>query len=173
VWAAGVKGHPILEGLPLRRDRLGRVVVTPHLQVPERPEVYGAGDAITIDGNPDASIPIIPAALAHGRLVAENIMAELEGRPLRAVDFAPRGMLVSLGEKDAVVEVMGLRFSGYVAWLFWNAVHLYKLVGLRKQIQVALDWSLAQVFPRDSAIMQRPSRCPICQKARTRESRAA
>jgi len=41
---------------------------------------------------------------------------------------------------------MGLKFSGYLAWLFWNALHLYKLVGFRKQIQVALDWSLAQFF---------------------------
>ena len=71
-------------------------------------------------------------------------------------------MLVSLGERDAVVEVLGLRFSGYAAWLFWNALHLWKLVGFRKQLQVALDWSLAQVFPRDTAIMRRAAGCPIC-----------
>ena len=71
-------------------------------------------------------------------------------------------MLVSLGEKHAVVEVMGLRFSGYPAWLFWNALHLYKLVGFRKQVQVALDWSLARWFPRDSAIMRAPGRCAVC-----------
>ena len=57
---------------------------------------------------------------------------------------------------------MGLRFSGYAAWLFWNALHLYKLVGLRKQLQVALDWSLARFFPRDSAIMRPVPRCAIC-----------
>jgi alternative NADH:quinone oxidoreductase NDH2-like protein len=63
-----------------------------------------------------------------------------------------------------VVEVLGLRFSGYLAWLFWNAVHLYKLVGFRKQIQVAIDWSLVRFFPRDTAIMRPVSRCPICQR---------
>ena len=57
---------------------------------------------------------------------------------------------------------MGLKFSGYLAWLFWNALHLYKLVGFRKQIQVALDWSLAQFFPRDSSMMRQTPRCPIC-----------
>ena len=129
------------------------------------PDVYGAGDAITIDGMPSASIPIIPAALAHGRLVAENLAADLEGGERRRIEFAPKGMLVSLGEKDAVVEVMGIRFSGYLAWLFWNAVHLYKLVGLRKQIQVAIDWSLTRVFPRDTAIMRPASRCPVCRRA--------
>src|SRR5262249_40855796 len=116
----------------------------------------------TIEGNHEASIPIIPAALAHARLAADNIIADLAGRSPAVIDFAPRGMLVSLGERDAVVDVMGLKFSGYLAWLFWNALHLYKLVGFRKQIQVALDWSLAQFFPRDSSMMRQPPRCPIC-----------
>jgi NADH dehydrogenase len=174
VWAAGVKGSPSLAGLPVERDRLGRIVVDRTLRVPGYPEVYGAGDAITIEGQPRASIPIIPAALAHGRLAAENIVAELTGRGLGVIDFAPRGMLVSLGERDAVVEVFGLRFSGYLAWLFWNALHLLKLVGLRKQIQVAIDWSLVRVFPRDSAIMRPTPRCPICRRvAHGTEQRAA
>jgi NADH:ubiquinone reductase (H+-translocating) len=162
VWAAGVKGHPVLAGLPVDRDRLGRIVVDTHLRVPGHPEVYGVGDAITIQGRPDASIPVIPAALAHGRLVVDNLGAELAGRPLETIEFKPQGMLISLGERHAVVELMGFRFSGYAAWLFWNALHLYKLVGLRKQVQVALDWALARFFPRDSAIMRQPPRCAVC-----------
>jgi NADH dehydrogenase len=162
VWAAGVKGHPVLADVPVERDRLGRIIVDAQLRIPDHPEVYGVGDAVTVQGRPDASIPIIPAALAHARRAADNIVAELEGRPLQAIEFKPQGMLVSLGERHAVVEVMGLRFSGYLAWLFWNALHLYKLVGLRKQLQVAADWSLAQIFPRDSAIMREPTRCAVC-----------
>lgn len=174
VWAAGVKGHPLLADLPVAHDRLGRIVVNGRLQIPGHPEVYGAGDAVSVEGKPETSIPIIPAALAHGRLAGENIVAELEGRPLATIEFAPRGMLVSLGEKDAVVEVMGIRFSGYLAWLFWNALHLLKLVGVRKQLQVALDWSLARVFPRDSTMMRSASRCPICVALRAaREPHAA
>jgi NADH dehydrogenase len=165
VWAAGVRGHPVLEGVAVTRDPLGRVLVDRFLRVPGYPDVFGAGDAIAVDGNREASVPIIPAALAHGRLVADNILASLDGRAPRAIEFVPQGMLVSLGEHDAVVEVAGLRFSGYYAWLFWNAVHLWKLVGFRKQLQVAIDWGLAQHFPRDSAIMRRPTRCPVCADA--------
>ena len=165
IWAAGVMGHPMLADLPVEHDRWGRVVVDAHLRVPAHPEVYGVGDAVTIQGRPEASIPIIPAALAHGRLAADNIAADLAGRALETIEFRPQGMLVSLGERYAVVEIMGLRFSGYAAWLFWNALHLYKLVGVRKQLQVALDWALARVFPRDSAIMGRPPRCAICARA--------
>jgi NADH dehydrogenase len=173
VWAAGVKGNPVLAPLPLPQDRLGRIVVNRFLQVPGYVDVYGAGDAVTVEGLPSASIPIIPAALAHARLAAENLVADLDGRERRPIEFAPKGMLVSLGERDAVVEVMGIRFSGYLAWLFWNAVHLYKLVGLRKQIQVAIDWSLTRVFPRDSAIMRPAARCPVCHQLADRSERDA
>jgi NADH dehydrogenase len=173
VWAAGVTGHPVLAQVPIEHDRLGRIVVDSFLQVPGHPEVVGAGDAVTISGNATASIPIIPAALAHGRLAAHNLVAGLDGRALRQIEFEPQGMLVSLGEYDAVVEVGGIRFSGYWAWLFWNALHLWKLVGLRKQLQVALDWSLARWFPRESAIMRQPPRCPICARARARAREAA
>jgi NADH dehydrogenase len=174
VWAAGVVGHPILAHVDAERDRLGRLVTLPTMQLKGHPDVYGAGDAVTIEGAPEASIPIIPAALAHARLAADNLLAELEGRPPGTIDFAPQGMLVSLGERDAVVEILGVRFSGYAAWLFWNAIHLWKLVGFRKQLQVALDWSLAQVFPRDSSIMRPVTRCPSCPHvAPGRERRAA
>ena len=162
VWAAGVVGHPALAFVDAERDRLGRLLTLPTMQLKEHADVYGAGDAVAVDGQPGASIPIIPAALAHAQLAAENILAELQGRPLATIEFAPQGMLVSLGERDAVVEVFGLRFSGYFAWLFWNALHLWKLVGFRKQLQVAVDWGLAQVFPRDTAMMRRVSRCPVC-----------
>ena len=164
VWAAGVTGHPALAHVAAERDRLGRLIARPTMQLKGHPDVYGAGDAVSIEDDAVASIPIVPAALAHARLAAENIVAELEHRPLGTIQFAPQGMLVSLGERDAVVEVMGLRFSGYLAWLFWNAVHLYKLVGFRKQLQVALDWGMAQFFPRDSTIMRPASRCPVCRR---------
>ena len=162
VWAAGVVGNPALARVDAGHDRLGRLLTLPTMQLKSHPDVYGAGDAVAVDGQPEVSVPIIPAALAHARLAAENIVAELEGRPLGTIEFAPQGMLVSLGERDAVVEVLGLRFSGYVAWLFWNAVHLWKLVGFRKQIQVAVDWGLVQFFPRDTAIMRPPARCLAC-----------
>ena len=176
VWAAGVKGHPVLAHVDAERDRLGRLLTRPTMQLKAHPDVYGAGDAVSIEDDAVASIPIVPAALAHARLAAENFVAELESRQLGTIQFAPQGMLVSLGERDAVVEVLGLRFSGYVAWLLWNAVHLYKLVGFRKQLQVALDWGMAQVFPRDSTIMRAVTRCPVCGRhvaAGTRERDAA
>ena len=68
VWAAGVVGHPALAQVEAERDRLGRLLTRPTMQLKAHPEVYGAGDAVAVEGKPDASIPIIPAALAHAQL---------------------------------------------------------------------------------------------------------
>jgi NADH dehydrogenase FAD-containing subunit len=44
IWVAGVKGHPELAGLPVERDRIGRLIVDEHLRLPGYPEVFGVGD---------------------------------------------------------------------------------------------------------------------------------
>lgn len=72
-----------------------------------------------------------------------------------------QGMIVSLGAHDAVVSVGGIQFHGGFAWLFWNAVHLYKLVNLKKQFQAAVDWSLGTIFPRDAALFRRLGACKL------------
>jgi NADH dehydrogenase len=109
---------------------------------------------------------VAPVAIAQGKLAARNIELFLRGEPLEAYRYRSQGMLVSLGMNYAVVSVWGFEFSGYFAWLFWNAVHLYKLVGVKKQLQVATDWMLALIFPRDASIVRRPRRCKLCGAAR-------
>jgi len=128
----------------------------------DHPEVYGAGDAVTVEGNPTASIPIIPAALAHARLAAENILAELEGRPLGTIDFAPQGMLVSLGERDAGgggVRPPPLRLLRVA--LLERAAPL-EAGRLPQAAPGGARLGMAQFFPRDSSIMRRVSRCSVC-----------
>jgi NADH dehydrogenase len=102
-------------------------------------------------------------AIEQGRVAARNIGHLWHNEPLESYQYASKGMLVSLGMNYAVVQIAGIQVSGYFAWLFWNAVHLYKLVGLKKQVQVAGDWMLGLIFPRDSAIVREPRRCKLCQ----------
>lgn len=161
VWASGVRAHPLVEALPGPHDRIGRALVNEHLQLEGHPEIFVVGDSGAAVTAPDAP-RIAPVAMDHGRIAAHNIVRLARGQSLESYRYMPQGTLVSLGMNYAVVSVGGLRFSGYFAWLFWNAVHLYKLVGFKKQVQVALDWSLATIFPRDAAIIRRPRRCKLC-----------
>jgi NADH dehydrogenase len=169
VWASGVRAHPLVESLPGPHDRIGRAVVNEHLQLEGHPEVFIVGDSAAAVTAANAPL-VAPVALDHGRIAAQNIVRRARGESLESYRYVPQGTLVSLGMNYAVVSVGGLRFSGYFAWLFWNAVHLYKLVGLKKQVQVALDWFLAAIFPRDAAIVRRPRQCKLCNPAGSPEA---
>ncbi len=161
VWAAGVRAHPLVEGLPGTHDRIGRAVVNENLQVEGHAEVFVVGDSAAPANALDAP-RIAPVAIEQGSLAARNIRHLERGEKLESYQFADQGSLVALGMNYAVVNVFGLRFRGYFAWLVWNAIHLLKLVGFKKQVQVAFDWALATVFPRDAASVRRPRECPLC-----------
>jgi NADH dehydrogenase len=161
VWTAGVRANALVETLPGPHDRIGRAMVNPFLQLEGYQEIFVVGDGAA--ATTAVSAPLVaPVAINHGRVAGENIAHYLRGEPLVPYDYKAQGMLVSLGMNYAVVSFMGLKFSGYFAWLFWNAVHLYKLVGLKKQLQVAMDWLLGTVFPRDASIVRRPRECKFC-----------
>jgi NADH dehydrogenase len=163
IWTAGVRANPLIELLPLEKNRVGRVLVTPELHLPSHPEVFAIGDNAIVDRAPlEHTLQVAPVAMKQAETVAESLARAFRGQPPVRFEFKLQGMLVSLGMNDAVVNFMGLKFSGYFAWLFWNAVHLLKLVGLKKQLQVALDWGLATLFPRDISIIRKPKRCRLC-----------
>jgi len=161
VWSAGVRAHELVENLPGRHDRIGRALVNECLQLEGHPEAFVIGDNAAAATAVDAP-RVAPVALDQGRLAARNIVHRERSEPLESYRYVSEGMLVSLGMNDAVVNVLGIRWHGYLAWLFWNAVHLYKLVGFKKQIQVAGDWALGSLFPRDAAIIRRPQGCKLC-----------
>lgn len=162
VWAAGVRASELIESLPGPHDRIGRAVVNAQLQLEGHPEVFVVGDSAAAVNAQEAP-RVAPVAIEQGRVAAVNIGHLWRGEPLESYEYASKGMLVSLGMNYAVVQIGGIRISGYFAWLFWNAVHLYKLVGLKKQLQVAGDWMLGLIFPRDSAIVREPRKCKLCE----------
>jgi NADH dehydrogenase len=161
IWTAGVRASTLIEALPGPHDRIGRAVVNAHLQLEAHPEVFVVGDSAAAVTAPEAP-RVAPVAIEQGRIAARNVWRLWRGEPLETYAYEAQGMLVSLGMNYAVVNLAGIQVSGYFAWLFWNAVHLYKLVGLKKQLQVVSDWALGLVFPRDAAIVRRPRRCKLC-----------
>ena len=45
--------------------------------------------------------------------------------------------------------VFGIKFSGFVAWVFWRTVYLMKLPRLPKELRVVVGWTLDLFFARD------------------------
>src|ERR1700682_5914420 len=161
IWTAGVRAAELIESLPGPDDRIRRAVVNAHLQPERHPEIFVVGDSAAAVTAPDTP-RVAPAAIQQGRIAESNVRHLWRGATLWSLCYKARGMLVSLGMNYAVVNIAGIQVSGYLGWVFWNAVHLYKLVGLKKQLQVAGDWVLGLIFPRDAAIVRSPRRCKLC-----------
>ena len=92
--------------------------------------------------------PTAQAGVLKGHAVARNILPPIDGADeLERFEYRPLGQLVELGSHFAVDEVMGVRFSGLLASLFWRATYLFKLESPQNRAKVATDW-LPTVFFR-------------------------
>ena len=150
VWTAGVSANPMVECLPCERSR-GRIVVNGYLQSPDLPNVWAVGDcaSITDQATGQNYPPTAQHALREGACVARNIVAELTGAPKTVFSFSTIGLLAAIGRRTGVANVLGLKFSGFVAWWLWRTIYLAKLPRLEKKVRVALDWTLDLVFAKD------------------------
>src|SRR5262249_24746627 len=50
------------------------------------------------------------------------------------------GDLATIGRHAAVVKLGWLELTGFLGWLFWSAVHIYFLIGVRDRFIVAFTW---------------------------------
>jgi NADH dehydrogenase len=150
VSTVGNAPHPLLATLPCAHER-GRLVADSTLAVPGQTGVWTLGDCAHVvhehDGKPYA--PTAQNAIRQAARCAENIYAALQGRPARPFHFDALGRLASIGRRSAVVELLGLRLSGWFAWFIWRTVYLLKLPGWERRLRVALDWTLDLLFKRD------------------------
>jgi NADH dehydrogenase len=151
-WCAGVAASPLLSktGLPL--DRAGRVAVGPDCRVPGFDNVFVLGDAATFPGKDGRPLPPLgQVAFQQGAATAKNLVRLLRGQPTRPFAYFDFGQLVSVGHQFAAVRLLGVRLSGFVAWLVWRSLYLGKLVGFGNKLRVVLDWTLDLFVERSSS----------------------
>lgn len=158
VWAAGVRPVPVTATLDVPRGRNGRIVVDALMEIQGRPGCYALGDMAACPdiktGNPLP--PNAAVAVRQGKALAEIILARLEGRNPEPFQFDFPGELVSLGRHEAVARLGGVKLTGFPAWLVWRGYYLTQLMGFKNQLGVALDWSFAYVYQRDTVRLDLP-----------------
>ncbi|MGE5415063.1 MAG: NAD(P)/FAD-dependent oxidoreductase, partial [Syntrophomonadaceae bacterium] len=144
LWAAGVAASPLARSLGAPLDRAGRVVVEPDLSIPGHPEVFVIGDLAIYTHQTGKPLPgLSPVAMQEGQAAARSILSTLGGRPRPPFHYVDKGTMAVIGRSEAVAEIAGLRFSGFVAWLLWCFVHVFYLIGFRNRIIVMLEWAWA------------------------------
>jgi NADH dehydrogenase len=150
VWTAGVKASPLAGQLGLPLDERGRVRVTPALQVDGHPDVWALGDCAAV---PNAATPgqLDPPtsqhALRQARRLAANLRAAQDGRPMRPYRFRSLGQVATLGRKQGIADLNGIRMSGLAGWLAARGVHLMQAPGASCRLRVVNDWILSLLFP--------------------------
>ena len=77
-------------------------------------------------------------------------MRRARNLPVGTYRFKDSGYIISLGQHSSVLELFGIPMSGRLAWLMWAGVYLVKMVGFRKQLEVALDFLTHLVFQHDT-----------------------
>jgi NADH dehydrogenase len=82
-------------------------------------------------------------------MAAKNIVNTIQGRPLRPFRFKTLGLLASIGHHTGVAMIMGMKFSGFLAWWMWRSIYLAKLPGLAKKMRVLVTWTLDLFFGRE------------------------
>jgi NADH dehydrogenase len=150
IWTAGTQPNPLLKTLPCKTEK-GRVCVDETLSVPGWPGVWALGDCALV---PDPATggfhpPTAQHAIRQGRVLARNILAELRGTARRRFRFKTIGQLASLGRRTGVAQILGVNFSGFVAWWMWRTIYLLKLPRLEKRLRVAIDWTWDLIFSKD------------------------
>jgi NADH dehydrogenase len=157
IWTAGVTGNMVGEGGELTINRHNQVEVLPTLQVHGHPEVYVVGDSAQIqqDGPP---LPMVSqAGIQTGAWAARNILRQLAGRgplPFRYRDF---GTWDVIGRNDAVIHLQRLSIRGFVAWVMWVVLNIYRLNGLRNRLLLMIDWAWAYLFGEHGVRLIAPS----------------
>jgi NADH:ubiquinone reductase (H+-translocating) len=147
IWAAGVAASPLTASLGVAVDRGGRITPNPDLSVPGQPDIFVAGDLVSMKDCEGKVVPgVAPAAVQMGTHIAKILIAQASHDPKRPpFRYFDKGMMAIIGKNYAVVKTSKFEMQGFIAWLAWLFVHIMFLVGFRNKLSVLLGWAYAYV----------------------------
>src|SRR6516164_8683379 len=73
----------------------------------------------------------------------------MRGTAKKRFDFSTIAQLATIGRRTGVANILGINFSGFIAWWLWRTIYLFKLPRFEKKLRVALDWTLDLIFSKD------------------------
>ncbi len=128
----------------------GKLATDLFLRLKGDPAVFVLGDSALVETQNGKGYPALAQIAAQqGALVARNIVASLQHKPLKEFSYKMKGTLVSLGQWYAVGEIFGIKLSGRLMWWIWRTVYLFNFHSWTKRIKIAFEWTEALFSPRD------------------------
>jgi NADH dehydrogenase len=135
----------LIETIPCAKEK-GRLLVTESLELQAWP-----GDCAAIPDRRTGQFypPTAQHALREAQVVAHNVIASVRGKEKKRFDFMTIAQLAAIGRRTGVANIVGINFSGFIAWWLWRTIYLSKLPRLEKKLRVAFDWTLDLIFSKD------------------------
>ncbi len=130
VWTCGVFGTSFGGNLDIEQGHCSRQRTDKFMRSAGREDVFLTGDMIWFLENDKPLPQIVETALQTAEVVAHNIAASIEGKPLKEFSSNYHGFMVSIGGKYAVSHNMGLSLSGIFAMALKHLINVHYLWGL-------------------------------------------
>jgi NADH dehydrogenase len=126
VWTGGVRGDPVCTQDFEIMSR--RIITDGYNRIPGHEVIFAAGDcACAVDESGRPQSPTAHIAMVQGDLVAHNIFNTLQGSSLKKYKFERAGEIVTLGKTNAVGDLFGIKFTGFLAKFMKKVVHWWYL----------------------------------------------
>jgi NADH dehydrogenase len=152
IWTAGVKAAELADRLGMEQAASGRVRIEPTLQLPRHPEVFVVGDAAYLVNGKGHPLPMLSTvAIQQGKIAAHSIRRLVAGGEAVTFHYKDPGLLATIGRNAAVARIFGLSFSGFLAWLIWVGLHIYRIIGFRNRLAVMFNWAWDYFFYENQA----------------------
>lgn len=142
VWAAGVKGN-LLQGIAETNIMRGnRIAVNRHNQIEGNPDLFAIGDIALMktEKYPNGHPQVATVANEQADLLARNLIALQKNQALKPYEYSNKGSMATVGRHLAVVDLPGLKFQGFFAWLFWMFLHLMLILGIKNKLLIFVNW---------------------------------
>jgi NADH dehydrogenase len=135
VWTAGVGANvpAITPEVPVDRSR--RLVVDSQLRLVEHNNVFAIGDIASCQNKEQKVLPTLAqVAQKQSKVVAYNIIASIENKPLQEFTFSPKVMVVTLGKWHAIARTDNRGFTGPLVWLASMCLYMLRLPTFSKKM---------------------------------------
>ena len=150
IWTAGTALHPLIDQLSSQIpsehvDSHGNPEVTESLQLIDFPEVFAAGDCVTVRGKPQPALAQV--AYQQGTTIAHNLLSRSKGTSTRPANISLRGTLVKTGVGEGLADLYNkMIVDGTTGGLIRTAAYLELLPTPLRNFKATLRWLDDEIF---------------------------
>jgi demethylphylloquinone reductase len=141
VWTGGTATNPLMKTLSIaekHRDKHGRPLITPTLQLMDNPEVFAGGDCAALQKSEPA---LAQVAYQQAKTIAHNLIATSKGALPEVSHVTLRGTLMKLGAEEGAAEIYDkYEIKGRVGHMVRTLTYLEMLPTSVHNLKVTAKW---------------------------------